>query len=196
MEYATRDQAQHAVNSLSNQNLMGRLVYVREVRIDTSYTRVLLVQKLTIRRTAKQNLVSTLNSNQDHHTEDPVQDLVQVIKEDLEAVWAGAGAGVLVLDLAVKSMYPTSVYFRIMILLIPFADRHIKLPYTVGWQDLKDLFRQAGIFPPTPSFPVAFALSFFPYSPTMCYAKRLFKALLYEPMCTSVPMVVQRVVVL
>lgn len=31
MEYATRDQAQQAVAQLSNQNLMGRLVYVREV---------------------------------------------------------------------------------------------------------------------------------------------------------------------
>ncbi|KAL8703892.1 MAG: hypothetical protein Q9201_002943 [Fulgogasparrea decipioides] len=32
VEYATRDQAQQAVNTLSNQNLMGRLVYVREDR--------------------------------------------------------------------------------------------------------------------------------------------------------------------
>lgn len=31
VEYATREQAQNAVNSLSNQSLMGRLVYVREV---------------------------------------------------------------------------------------------------------------------------------------------------------------------
>lgn len=31
MEYATREQAQQAVAQLSNQNLMGRLVYVREV---------------------------------------------------------------------------------------------------------------------------------------------------------------------
>ena len=31
MEYATREQAQQAVTTLSNQNLMGRLVYVREV---------------------------------------------------------------------------------------------------------------------------------------------------------------------
>ncbi len=31
VEYATKDQAQQAVNTLSNQNLMGRLVYVREV---------------------------------------------------------------------------------------------------------------------------------------------------------------------
>lgn len=33
VEYATRDQAQQAVNTLSNQNLMGRLVYVREVSL-------------------------------------------------------------------------------------------------------------------------------------------------------------------
>lgn len=35
VEYATREQAQQAVAQLSNQNLMGRLVYVREVSIDT-----------------------------------------------------------------------------------------------------------------------------------------------------------------
>lgn len=32
MEYATQEQAQNAVATLSNQNLMGRLVYVREDR--------------------------------------------------------------------------------------------------------------------------------------------------------------------
>lgn len=38
MEYATRDQAQSAINTLSNQNLMGRLVYVREVwRLSSLY---------------------------------------------------------------------------------------------------------------------------------------------------------------
>lgn len=31
VEYATRDQAQNAIQTLSNQSLMGRLVYVREV---------------------------------------------------------------------------------------------------------------------------------------------------------------------
>lgn len=36
VEYQTRDQAQNAVNTLSNQNLMGRLVYVREVRVSIS----------------------------------------------------------------------------------------------------------------------------------------------------------------
>lgn len=39
VEYATREQAQNAVNTLSNQNLMGRLVYVREVRIRSFYLR-------------------------------------------------------------------------------------------------------------------------------------------------------------
>lgn len=31
VEYATKDQARTAVDTLSNQNLMGRLIYVREV---------------------------------------------------------------------------------------------------------------------------------------------------------------------
>ena len=33
VEYATREQAQNAIQSLSNQSLMGRLVYVREVNL-------------------------------------------------------------------------------------------------------------------------------------------------------------------
>jgi hypothetical protein len=33
VEYATREQAQQAIQTLSNQSLMGRLVYVREVRL-------------------------------------------------------------------------------------------------------------------------------------------------------------------
>lgn len=37
VEYATRDQAQNAVNTLSNQNLMGRLVYVREVSLPSTH---------------------------------------------------------------------------------------------------------------------------------------------------------------
>ena len=52
VEYATRDQAQQAVNSLSNQNLMGRLVYVREVGLSTcliyTSTERLLLQTLMI----------------------------------------------------------------------------------------------------------------------------------------------------
>lgn len=37
VEYATRDEAQAAVTQLSNQNLMGRLIYVREVGQSDSY---------------------------------------------------------------------------------------------------------------------------------------------------------------
>jgi RNA recognition motif-containing protein len=37
VEYATREQAQQAVATLSNQNLMGRLIYVREVRHPPSH---------------------------------------------------------------------------------------------------------------------------------------------------------------
>jgi RNA recognition motif-containing protein len=33
VEYATREEAQNAVSTLSNQQLMGRLVYVREVSL-------------------------------------------------------------------------------------------------------------------------------------------------------------------
>ena len=70
MEYATREQAQQAVNTLSNQNLMGRLVYVREVSCtaDSSKnwacsgrTLVHLPSSITDMlsfRTAKPNLVS------------------------------------------------------------------------------------------------------------------------------------------
>lgn len=39
VEYATRDQAQQAIATLSNQSLMGRLVYVREVRLTASLCR-------------------------------------------------------------------------------------------------------------------------------------------------------------
>jgi RNA recognition motif-containing protein len=31
VEYATKDEAQNAIQTLSNRNLMGRLIYVREV---------------------------------------------------------------------------------------------------------------------------------------------------------------------
>ena len=70
MEYATREQAQQAVNTLSNQNLMGRLVYVREVsgianssKDWTRSSRTLVRSPSSIAdflslRTAKPNLVS------------------------------------------------------------------------------------------------------------------------------------------
>jgi RNA recognition motif-containing protein len=36
VEYSTKDEAQTAINTLSNRNLMGRLIYVREVRTSTT----------------------------------------------------------------------------------------------------------------------------------------------------------------
>jgi hypothetical protein len=58
VEYATRDQAQNAVNSLSNQNLMGRLVYVREVRLVPTLARLTFSAHLSSHRTAKQSPAS------------------------------------------------------------------------------------------------------------------------------------------
>lgn len=59
MEYATRDEAQNAVNTLSNQSLMGRLVYVREVCIEVFDK--LGWHELTISRTVKLNPVSSVD---------------------------------------------------------------------------------------------------------------------------------------
>jgi RNA recognition motif-containing protein len=36
VEYSTKDEAQNAINTMSNRNLMGRLIYVREVSQDRS----------------------------------------------------------------------------------------------------------------------------------------------------------------
>lgn len=58
MEYATRDQAQNAVNSLSNQNLMGRLVYVREVRLYSLFERLTVIAHFSSYRTVRQSLAS------------------------------------------------------------------------------------------------------------------------------------------
>ncbi|TPX25447.1 hypothetical protein DIZ76_010902 [Coccidioides immitis] len=87
VEYATREQAQNAVATLSNQNLMGRLVYVREDR-----------------------------EAEPRFTGPPHRDA------------GGAGRG------GFGGGYGS------------FASRQIyvnNLPFNVGWQDLKDLFRQA-----------------------------------------------------
>jgi hypothetical protein len=60
VEYATRDQAQNAVNSLSNQNLMGRLVYVREVRSQPLIGRLTMIAHFSSRRTVKQSPASAV----------------------------------------------------------------------------------------------------------------------------------------
>ncbi|ROT42701.1 RNA-binding domain-containing protein [Sodiomyces alkalinus F11] len=94
VEYATREQAQNAVATLSNQNLMGRLIYVREDR-----------------EAEPRFIGSTPN------------------RAGFQAPGAmGPGA------------FPAPGGYN------AGGSRQIfvaNLPYTVGWQDLKDLFRQA-----------------------------------------------------
>ncbi|KAF2495333.1 hypothetical protein BU16DRAFT_461223 [Lophium mytilinum] len=95
VEYATREQAQQAVNTLSNQNLMGRLVYVREDR-----------------------------EAEPRFTAPPARGGF-----DGGMGRGGFGGG--------PNFGPTQG---------GAGGRQIyvaNLPYNVGWQDLKDLFRQA-----------------------------------------------------
>ncbi|CAF9907212.1 MAG: hypothetical protein ALECFALPRED_003272 [Alectoria fallacina] len=102
VEYATRDQAQQAVSTLSNQNLMGRLVYVREDR------------------EAEPRFTGPPSARGGYESGPP------------RGGYGGGGFG------GGGSGYggppPSSGGRQIFI---------NNLPYTVGWQDLKDLFRQA-----------------------------------------------------
>ncbi|THC95016.1 hypothetical protein EYZ11_005492 [Aspergillus tanneri] len=89
VEYATREQAQNAVNTLSNQNLMGRLVYVREDR-----------------------------EPEPRFTGGPSRgDFGGAGRGGFGGGYGGGGGG--------RQLYVAN------------------LPFNVGWQDLKDLFRQA-----------------------------------------------------
>ncbi|RMJ26290.1 RNP domain-containing protein [Aspergillus sp. HF37] len=96
VEYATREQAQNAVNTLSNQSLMGRLVYVREDR-----------------------------EAEPRFTGGPFRGDV-----------GGGGRGAVGGFGGARQLYVSN------------------LPYNVGWQDLKDLFRQAGKYKTTGIYPV------------------------------------------
>ncbi|KFY48172.1 hypothetical protein V495_01544, partial [Pseudogymnoascus sp. VKM F-4514 (FW-929)] len=96
VEYATREQAQQAVNTLSNQNLMGRLVYVREDREAEP--------RFTAPPTGGRGGFDGGPRGGFGGNFGPPQ-------------MGGGGGG--------RQIYVNN------------------LPYTVGWQDLKDLFRQA-----------------------------------------------------
>ncbi|RKF57489.1 putative RNA-binding protein [Golovinomyces cichoracearum] len=96
VEYATREQAQQAVNTLSNQNLMGRLVYVREDR------------------EAEPRFTGPPSQGRAPYEGGPSRGAYS-------GTFGGAGA---------QSGGGRQIYIS-------------NLPYTVGWQDLKDLFRQA-----------------------------------------------------
>ncbi|KAK2612141.1 g-strand binding protein [Conoideocrella luteorostrata] len=97
VEYATRDQAQAAVAQLSNQNLMGRLVYVREDR------------------EAEPRFIGATGGNRGGFSGGAVSGGFN----NNPGVFGGPpGAGG-------RQIYVAN------------------LPFNVGWQDLKDLFRQA-----------------------------------------------------
>ncbi|KAF8543058.1 hypothetical protein BDD12DRAFT_822656 [Trichophaea hybrida] len=106
VEYATRDQAQTAVNTLSNQNLMGRLVYVREDREAEP--------RFNGQPNARPPYGAPGGGPGSYGTGygGPPGGMGG-------GMGGGAGAGG-------RQIYVSN------------------LPYTVGWQDLKDLFRQAG----------------------------------------------------
>jgi len=94
VEYATREQAQQAVNTLSNQNLMGRLVYVREDREAEP--------RFTAPGAGRGGFEGGMRGGN----------------------FPGGGYG------AAAGGGGRQIYVA-------------NLPYNVGWQDLKDLFRQA-----------------------------------------------------
>ncbi|KAI9798811.1 MAG: hypothetical protein M1825_004984 [Sarcosagium campestre] len=100
VEYATREQAQNAVNTLSNQNLMSRLVYVREDReAEPRFTGPGAPGRGGLEGGAGRGGYGGYGGG---------------------AGGAGGAAGG-----GGRQIYVSN------------------LPYNVGWQDLKDLFRQA-----------------------------------------------------
>jgi len=109
VEYATRDQAQNAVNSLSNQNLMGRLVYVREDReAEPRFS------------SGGQGGGQGGGMRGGFQGGPPMRG---GFGGGYDAMGGGGGPGMMAGGS--RQIYVSN------------------LPYTVGWQDLKDLFRQA-----------------------------------------------------
>lgn len=136
MEYATREQAQEAVGRLSNQNLMGRLIYVREVG-GIAFRRRRNDIKASF-RIARRSLG---------------------LSEPLAAAAAGSPvecpeAASTLVSLAALTAVPPVVRFTsqtFVLTLKIYASSFgleiltmtFQLPFNIGWQDLKDLFRQA-----------------------------------------------------
>lgn len=139
MEYATRDQAQQAITQLSNQNLMGRLVYVREVGgtgiraggldIKVKFRIVRRSLGLSVLRAATVAEASLVAPN-------------NRLPPDLVALQAAVLPAVEV----VRSMLPTHVLPYDSGIQSGLSADSSQLPFNIGWQDLKDLFRQAGEF--------------------------------------------------
>lgn len=108
VEFASRDQAQHAVSTLSNQDLMGRLVYVREDRESEP------------RFTSPSGARGGYDSGSGPPAPPPRGGGYGSFGGPGGGNGGGGGGG----------NGPRQLYVS-------------NLPYMVGWQDLKDLFRQA-----------------------------------------------------
>lgn len=107
VEYATREQAQNAVATLSNQNLMGRLVYVREDR----------EAEPRFSNPSAQRGGGSFGPNGGGHG----------AYGGNPQYGQGGGGGFGGPPGGGRQVYVAN------------------LPYNVGWQDLKDLFRQAAV---------------------------------------------------
>ncbi|KAK9457021.1 RNA-binding domain-containing protein [Dipodascopsis uninucleata] len=106
VEYATREQAEHAINTLSNQPLMGRVIYVREDR------------------------------------EASMHPVSQSMHSMYPSGGHGSGRGSFIPGGGRMAHPPSS---GPMVNVAPGTQLYVgNLPYSIGWQDLKDLFRQAG----------------------------------------------------
>ena len=119
MEYATREQAQNAVATLSNQNLMGRLVYVREDR-------------------EAEPRFSNPSTSRGGFQGGGGGGFGGAPYGGGPQGYGGPPQG------GARQVYVANVssapHVIKLILLI-----YLQLPYNVGWQDLKDLFRQAAV---------------------------------------------------
>lgn len=124
MEYATREQAQNAVATLSNQNLMGRLVYVREDReAEPRFTNPSATRGEFGGGMPRGGGPGHFGGGGPGFGGPP----------------GGGGRQVYVANVCIPFLYPLGLKDS-------HADVTKQLPFNVGWQDLKDLFRQAGKF--------------------------------------------------
>ncbi|KAG6032885.1 hypothetical protein E4U41_007091 [Claviceps citrina] len=114
VEYATREQAQQAVAQLSNQNLMGRLVYVREVVLPPVFLYCAVRLQLQQDREAEPRFTGSTGGNRGGFS----GSVPGAFNNSPGGYGGPPGAGG-------RQIYVAN------------------LPFNVGWQDLKDLFRQA-----------------------------------------------------
>jgi RNA recognition motif-containing protein len=122
VEYATREQAQNAVATLSNQNLMGRLVYVREDReAEPRFS-----NPSSTRGGFGGGAPGGGYGGNPQFGGNP-------------GGFGGPPPG------GARQVYVANVCAHCVFDNLVTILKSSQLPYNVGWQDLKDLFRQAAV---------------------------------------------------